>query len=64
LTVFVAAFIAAKLLLPAWFLAALPPADTTKNFVFGGLAAYIIVCMAHVSFLVERERRQVRLKNY
>jgi tetratricopeptide (TPR) repeat protein len=64
LFVIIALFVAAKLLLPAIFLAVLPPANTTKNIIVGALAGYIILCTAHVIFLTERERRQVKLKNF
>ena len=53
-----------QLFLPAWLLQDMPTESTLNQAVMEGILGYGLLCAAHVSWLIWRDRRQVKLKNY
>lgn len=53
-----------QLFLPAWLLQDMPTESTLNQAVMEGILGYGLLCAAHVSWLLWRDRRQVKLKNY
>ncbi|EKN00687.1 hypothetical protein MXAZACID_04111 [Acidocella sp. MX-AZ02] len=53
-----------QLFLPAWLLQDMPAESTLNQAVMDGAVGYMLLCAAHVGWLIWRDRRQVKLKNY
>lgn len=53
-----------QLFLPPWLMRDMPSESTVNHVVFIGIMGYGLLCALHVGWLVWRDRRQVKLKNY